>query len=396
MPAHGLTTFLFKKLFLNWKEHPTFSVIACFAILGFVLGICSLIVVMSIMHGFEHQMTTQLHQFSPSATIYLESKPSAERVNNLILNKQNNQHIRTTVPLKGYFSSEVLGENMIDVVLLDKVLFEKLSPFIKEKYEKLPVLIGSEASHRLMMPKGSQSELILPTLYEDPLGLISKSIPITIDGKIKTGVYRVDEYSIFLPPHVLGLQDIPTNEPHEVHLFGKFSEKELNTISKAIGGISVKTWEEQNRLLLLALWLEQFSMSVFLCLIIIVALSSIVALLTIFFTDRKKMLGLLLCLGCSTAHIRKLMTQFGLIIGGVGTLLGTFLAIGVLFYIVKSESFLLPNIYYQRSIPIHVDWGFLACVIGGSLLTCMIVSKWIAYRLLKQPLLKHFGEDPVL
>lgn len=391
-----LDRFLFKKFFLSRRGNRYVSLIACFAIAGFVLGICALIVVMSIMKGFEHQITSKLHNISPNYLLTYTHRPSVQALNQIRSHLNPDQQMTLTVPLKGFLQHGALGENLIDIKLMDHASFNRLRPFIIDGHPDYAPLIGSEAAKRLFLPTGARVHISIPSLSEDPLGLVPKSIQVTIDGRVQTGAYHIDEYSIFLPEEILSISDIPEGGYHELHLFGVFSPQLIQEIVSLSGARSAKSWEEQNQLLLLALWLEQISMNVFLWLIVGVAISSIISLLTIFFTDRKRTLGVLLCLGFSEKKLRRMMTSFGLIIGLVGSIFGVCLAAAVLTYIHFSNTFKLPQIYYQRDFPIQVNFGFVGIVVGVSLLACYVISRWISYRLLREPVLKHLGEDPVV
>lgn len=396
-PFDGLNRFLFRKFFWSRYGNHYFSIIASFAITGFVLGVCALVVVMSIMKGFQHQIKHKLQNISPNFLVTLDHKPSKRLLDKVeAMMAQTGNWAMVFVPMKAFLKDSPLGETILDFRVVHPDYYKYLEPFLRPSLKKPVVAIGKEAGYRLFVSKGSQITVSLPGVYEDPLQIVPKELQLSVESVVQTGVYSIDGYSLFVPHTLFSLDEVPAHWRHEIYLFGDFSNDNVAWFRSLPGVVAVRSWEEQNRLLYFALWLESATMNTFLGLILLVALTSIVSLLYIFFSDRRQTLGVLLSLGLSPKRIKGLLTSFGVMIGFIGTIAGLALSVLVLLYVQGSDQFQLPQIYYHRKFPVHVDIGFVCWVALGSLFSSVVVSFLVSRRLLRQRLLDHLSHDPVV
>jgi lipoprotein-releasing system permease protein len=392
----SLYWFLFRKFLWSKKGTRYLSIISVFSILGFAVGVCALVVVMSIMKGFQSYLRDNLRQISPDYIVYLNQNPDPDLLAQLRRTLPTATELSKYLSLKAFVLHESFGNSMLDVKLIEPEAQEKLQAFTLQSQIHPKAWLGSEAASRLLVTPGSRLRLSFPGIHQDPLGAIPLTMDLPVGGIVKTGVYTVDEQTLFLAFDQFPTHLVPSQWPLELHLRGKLSPTDLKNLYGLTFVRSVASWLDQNRALHYALKLEQSLMNAFLWLIIAVALTSVASLLLIFISDRRQSLGILMCLGLSSPRIQKMIASFGTWMGIFGTLAGLAFSAGILIWITQVQEIKLPNIYYHRAIPVQVDVGYISLVVISTLGFSTLISWLITRKLSVAPIMGHLSEDPVL
>lgn len=127
--------------------------------------------------------------------------------------------------------------------------------------------------------------------------------------------------------------------------------------------IKIETWQEKNSDLFFALMMEKTVIGVFLGLAGLIASSSILTVLALLMSQKKRDIALIKTLGLSHKKTLWLFTKMGLWISGGAIILGTFLGVGISLYLQYFPLNILPNVFYDSSIPALVNFGFVFIVI---------------------------------
>jgi lipoprotein-releasing system permease protein len=135
-------------------------------------------------------------------------------------------------------------------------------------------------------------------------------------------------------------------------------------MKKKLAGIQIisETWQEKNSDLFFALKMEKTMIGAFLGLAGLIAASSILTVLALLMSQKKHDIAILKTLGLSERRTLFLFTKIGLWISGVAISLGTLIGLGVSLYIEYNPVNVLPNIYYDSSIPSSVNFMFVVVV----------------------------------
>ncbi|MEK7355491.1 MAG: FtsX-like permease family protein, partial [Bdellovibrionota bacterium] len=144
-------------------------------------------------------------------------------------------------------------------------------------------------------------------------------------------------------------------------------------------GAKSESWVDRNSSLFFALKMEKLAMGVFLSLAALIASFSIVTVLVLLLTQKRKDIGLLMSLGLSPKQTRGLFVRVGLILSMIG--IGGGLVLGIVFcLVINSVSIpILPDVYYDATIPATVEPKF---VLGILLVASVIafLSSWFPAR----------------
>jgi len=123
------------------------------------------------------------------------------------------------------------------------------------------------------------------------------------------------------------------------------------------------TWQEKNSDLFFALKLEKLMIAIFLGLAGLTASTSILTVLALLMSQKKRDIAIIKTLGLSQKSTLRLFTKIGIWISGAAVVLGSLLGVGISLYIQYNPVNILPNIYYDSSIPAFVDYSFVAWVL---------------------------------
>jgi len=144
---------------------------------------------------------------------------------------------------------------------------------------------------------------------------------------------------------------------------GPTKEDVLETLTESqLKEVNIETWQERNAALFYALKLEKLMIGIFLGLSGLVSSTSILTVLALLMSQKKRDIALLMTLGLSKKGTMKLFTKMGLWLAGIGVVLGLLIGTSLGSYVENHPINVLPQIYYDSQIPARVDWGLVFIV----------------------------------
>lgn len=372
---------------ISKRREKFISIISFISIMGVAVGVTALIVVISVMNGFDNELREKI--IGTNSHIVIEKEGGIEDYNALI------DRI-TKIPRVIASSPFVNGQALIrQKDQVTGVIFRGIDPE-REKYvtniekylqegtlllEKDSVLIGKELAWRLNLKVG------------DSISLISAARPtpgqFRISGIFNSGMYDYDMNLIFTS--IEGAQDfydvgdlaggigVRIDDVHR-------ADSVKNVIQEAIGfDYWVRSWSDLNKNLFSALKLEKITMFIILTLIVVVACFNIASTLIMMVMEKTRDIGILKSIGTSSSSIKKIFLLNGFFIGFLGTVLG---AAGgfILCYLLKTYQFIkLPrDIYYIDRLPVDLNvFDSLIVVIAAVIISLVstLYPAWQAARM---------------
>jgi lipoprotein-releasing system permease protein len=150
-------------------------------------------------------------------------------------------------------------------------------------------------------------------------------------------------------------------------------------------GLRANNWIDLNRNLFTWMKLEKTVMFVILGLIVLVATFNIVSTLFMVVLEKRKDIGVLKSMGATPGFILRVFLLEGLLIGGLGTLLGTVLGAALIFVLQRFPFVHLPgDVYFIETLPVHPEAGDFAAVVLAAVVLCLgaaLYPAWQASRL---------------
>jgi len=216
-----------------------------------------------------------------------------------------------------------------------------------------------------------------------PTGPIPRLKSFRVAGHFYTGMYEFDSKLAYVTleeaQKFLGVRGEVTGI--EVRTTDADAANEVaERIAKRLGpGLEARSWQELNRNLFAALWVEKLGMFIFLTFIVLVASFSIVSNLIMLVTEKGREVAILKSMGASDGGILRVFFAEGLYIGIVGLGLGLVMGIGSCLLIYKFGLPLDPDVYYIHKLPIVMRPSEIASVAGAALGLCCLATLYPAY-----------------
>jgi lipoprotein-releasing system permease protein len=401
--------------YLKAKKQATFiSVITVISILGITVGVTALIIVLSVMTGFEEDLKSKILGIN-AHVIVTELGGSMEDHASLTEKIKQGKDVTGASPFiyrqamlsaKGGVVGVILRGLDPDTVgevteLPSRVKagsLDGLKSGFKEAATKgeLPgIVLGSELAKTLGLWTGDELNVVAP--MSSAGGGLSMTTPrmarFQVVGIFELGMYEYDSNLAFvsignaqsffrLGKSVTGI---------EVKIKDAYDADETKDELQAMLGARypVRSWQDMNKNLFSALKLEKAAMFIILLLIIIVAALNIISTLIMVVMQKGKEIAILKSLGATSGSIMKIFMIEGIIIGVIGTCLGTLIGVGaslniagIMGLIESTFNFkiLPPSVYYIDSFPSKVEPGVVAIIVITSLAISFLATIYPSWK----------------
>ncbi len=407
--------------YLKAKRKQTFiSVITFISILGITVGVTALIIVLSVMNGFEENLKEKILGINANIVVTSFGKGMRD-YDRVTVDVRKVNGVTGATPFTynqamisggaGVIGAVVRGVDTKTIgsvtVLPDKIKKGSLDGINAAFDDKgkagvtsngaMPgIVLGKELAKTVGAGVGDTVNVISPMGAMTAAGPVPRMAAFKVAGIFELGMYEYDSSLAFtsiesaqkffrLGGSAAGVE-VKIKEIYE-------AEKIADDIMTSLkGSYWTRTWMDMNRNLFSALKLEKAAMFIILTLIILVAAMNIISTLIMVVMEKGKDISILKSLGATSGSIMKIFMIEGIIIGLTGTLLGAIIGCAAalnLEAIVRlvEEVFrfrvLPPSVYYIDKFPSKVEPSFVIVIvlvsIGISFLATLYPS-WQASR----------------
>ncbi len=389
--------------YLKSKKNSRFlSLITVISMGGVALGVTSMIVVLSVMEGFERELRTRLMAsdlhvlIEPSATTEGADRGfvAEDRVKG---SPEIQKHVASGAieAVWPIVSTEAIlrsGRKVTGVVVkgLESERMKVLQQQVVESASALALapedsgggpplaalFVGKELSLELGLMVGDQVTMISPTETEGPLSSVPRMKRFRIEGIYSSGIPEQELHTVFSTDQSVRafLRRAGVLSSWEIRVKDFDEAPEIaRSISKSLPDYRVKDWMGLNEHLFASLRLERLAMFVILAFIVIVASFNIVTTLTLMVLEKRREISILKAMGASERHIGAVFLAEGAFIGFSGVSLGV-IAGGVICALLRRYPLIeLPEVYYDRSLPVAFDPMYYL-VVGVSAALIVLVA----------------------
>jgi lipoprotein-releasing system permease protein len=389
--------------YLRAKRAESFvSVISGFSLVGIALGVATLIIVMSVMNGFRHDLLSRILGLRGHVMVEgsMGPLPDFDAVAKKVRGVPNVTRVAPIVEGQVMATSNgvslgvlVHGTRRSDLASMP-IVSESLSPGALQHYQgDDTVIIGEGLAEKLRLAPGMQITLIAPRGNVTPFGVTPRIKTYTIAGTFKIGMSVYDSSYIFMPLEEAQLYFNMGKDVSALEVMIADPDKAVamaNAIGTAAGPYArIVTWEDVNSAFFGAIQVERNVMFLILTLIILVAALNIVSGLIMLVKDKSPDIAILRTMGATRGAVMRVFLIAGASIGIIGTLLG--LVIGVVFCanIENIRQFLSaltgttlfnPEIYFLSQMPAEMDAGEVASVVLMALALSFLATLYPAWR----------------
>jgi lipoprotein-releasing system permease protein len=395
------------------------SIITFISISGIFLGVAALIIVLAVMNGFETDLRNKI--LGINSHIMLMEHSGAMKDYPRVM--QEVVQLPGVVAATPFIYSQAMlknGNNVTGIVLrglamedatkvinLGKIREGKLD-HLHEKEKKIPglrpelsdlpgILIGRELAKNLGVFLFETVHVVSPSGVSTPMGLVPRMKSFLVVGIFESGFFEYDSTLAFISlkdcQEFLNMGDMVTGIEIRVDDIYR-ADRIAKEIERKLGfNYWGRNWMEMNRNLFSALKLEKRVMFIILSLIVLVAAFNIISALIMIVMEKNKDIAILKTMGATRAGIMKIFIFQGVVVGAIGTFLGSLAGLAVAFNLEALSRFveklfgfkILPgDVYYLSELPSQVNYGDVGIIILGTLLISFfstIYPSWRASRL---------------
>jgi lipoprotein-releasing system permease protein len=403
--------------YLKSKKNSRFlSFITLISILGVSLGVTAMVVVLSVMDGFEAElkkrlMSSDLHVLITPTTevegfeqgFVPKSAIADAKIQSFMLAHPEVESFWPMVTAEAILRA---GKKMAGIVVkgttpgrlaklksqateqADERLLMQQHPEAGQgapgEGARLPGLwLGQELAFELGVIPGDVVSLVSPIEMEGPLSSVPRMRRFVIEGIYHSGLPEQELHHVFATDAAvrsfLRRADVLSQWEVSVKDFDQ-APNVAAAIREVFPGFQVRDWMQMNSHLFASLRLERIAMFVILIFIIVVASFNIVTTLTLMVLEKKREISILRAMGARAGQVAAIFLWEGVLIGVGGVGGGVALAWIVCSALRRYEFIQLPDIYYDRTLPVTFDPVYYALVSISALLIVLFVCLYPSRR----------------
>jgi lipoprotein-releasing system permease protein len=371
------------ELILGWRytragratrRNGFISFISGVSMLGIALGVAALIIVLSVMNGFQKEVRDRMLGVLSHIEVFEPSGQAIPNLANTLATLERHPEVLGAAPFVGAQALIARGEDMKGALVrgIDPALEPKVTDLVADLAGTvLPrlvpgafgVILGGELARSMGVAQGDTVTLIAPSGQVTPAGVVPRIRQMTVVGVFDSGHFEYDSAlallhmddaaRIFRVEGATGVR-VKIKDLHAAR------EVAISMAAELDPGLLVRDWTRQNRTWFAAVQLEKRMMFIILTLIVAVAAFNLVSTLVMTVTDKHADIAILRTLGASPRSIMGIFMVQGAMVGIIGTGLGLLLGLGLAFNIdtlvpalerVLGASFLPQDIYLISRMP---------------------------------------------
>jgi len=385
------------------RRNGFISFISGVSMLGIGLGVAALIIVLSVMNGFQKEVRDRMLSAIAHIEVvdaYGAALPDWQAT---AAKARENPQVIGAAPFIAMQALIARGEDMRGAVVRgispnDEATVTEVAAKLKDTtLAKLVsgqwgIVLGVELARALGVREGDNVTIVAPGGQVTPAGVVPRLKQVTVVGTFDSGHYEYDSTLALI--HIEDAAKLFRLEgPSGVQLRLKnlHDARDVGAqLSQVLGPeVSVRDWTRTNRNWFSAVQLEKRLMFIILTLIVAVAAFNLVSTLVMTVTDKRADIAILRTLGATPRSIMGIFMVQGALSGVIGTLAGVVLGLLVSFNIgtlvpalerLLNTSFLPGSIYLISRMPSDPQWGDILPITVISLVLAFLATLYPSWR----------------
>ncbi len=379
------------------------SFISGVSMLGIALGVAALIIVLSVMNGFQKEVRDRMLSVVSHIELSAADGQGLPDMDHLLQQVAQHPQVLAAAPFVGQQALIARGEDMrgAQVRGIDPQREVLVADFMQQipsetlhtlQPDSFNVILGAELASILGVKAGDSVTLVAPGGQVTPAGVLPRLKQLHVSGVFDSGHYEYDATLALM--HVQDAQRIfrlespsglrlKINNPQDARWVAYELATQLGS------DVVVRDWTRQNRSWFAAVQVEKRMMFIILTLIVAVAAFNLVTTLVMTVTDKRADIAILRTLGASPKSIMAIFVVQGATVGVLGTLLGLALGLGVALNIdvivpaiehALNTSFLPRDIYLINRMPSDPQSGDIWPIALISLAMAFVATLYPSWR----------------
>ena len=384
------------------RRNHFISFISMTSMIGLSLGVLAMIVVLSVMNGFQREMSARILGMVPHAAV-LGAKPldNWQAVADAAL---KNPEVVAAAPLtemegmlsyKGSMQPiQISGidpaqEGKVSIVA-DHIVQGRLDDL---KPGEFGVVVGEMTARRFRLNVGDKLTLIVPEVSSAPGGITPRMQRLNVVGVFKVGAELDGSMGLIHMADAASMQRWAPNQVQGVRLKVKDLYAAPQVSAAIVGELGdqyrADDWTHTQGSLFSAMKMEKTMIGLLLMMIIAVAAFNIIATLIMVVNDKGADIAILRTIGATPAQIMGTFMVQGSLIGVVGTLIGGVLGVIAALNVsqivgwlerVSGQHIFTSDVYFISTLPSELQWGDVALICSAGLVMSFLATLYPAWR----------------
>jgi lipoprotein-releasing system permease protein len=391
------------------RKNHFISFISLTSMIGIALGVAALIIVLSVMNGFQKDLRTRILGVASHLEITgnnntLENWPS---IAELTLKRE---HVLASAPyitaqamlsysqgVQGAIIRGILPAAEDKVADLGKSM--RVGSLSDLRAGEFGIILGTDLAYNLGAQMGDKVVVMAPQGQFTPAGVVPRLKQFTVIGLFSSGMQEYDAGLALIHMDDAAKLYRMENKVSGVRLklddlfiapnVATSISQRLNNLSNSNGAYYVTDWTQQHSNFFKAVQMEKRVMFIILTLIVAVAAFNIVSTLVMAVTDKRADIAIMRTFGASPISIMLIFIIQGALIGVIGTLIGAFFGIIIalnidviipfiegLFHI----KFLAKDVYQISEVPSDLIWSDVITIVIVSFILCLLATLYPSWR----------------
>ena len=386
------------------RRNGFISFISAVSMLGIGLGVAALIIVLSVMNGFQKDVLGRMLSVIPHIEIFTPEGHALPDPDLTLAEVRRHPAVSGAAPFIGEQGLLARGDAMKGALIrgidpaqepqVTEVAARLQAEGALQKLEpgRFGILLGSDLARTLGVVAGDAVTLIAPGGQVTPVGTAPRMKQMTVAGVFSSGHYEYDSTLALM--HIddarrLFRTEGPTGVRVRLHDMRQAPQVTQELAASLTGRLLLLDWPRQNRTWYAAVQIEKRMMGIILTLIVAVAAFNLVSTLVMTVQDKHSDIAILRTLGASPRSVMSVFIVQGALVGVIGTLAGLALGLLVAFNIdvivpalerLFNTSFLPKDIYLISQMPSDPQAGDIIPISLISLLLAFAATLYPSWR----------------
>jgi lipoprotein-releasing system permease protein len=381
------------------------SIIAIFSLVGIALGVATLIVVASVMTGFQEELVTRILGVNGHATIEAYSGEKIENYQPLVASIAALPGVVSATPVvdgqallsgpnSGGSGGLVRGLTAADMRALTPVSSHIVAGSLDGFTGQDAVVIGVGLASSFRLRIDDRLTIISPQGAATAFGTVPRVKAYRIVAIFDSGLATYNNSVVFLPmdaaqiffqkPDAITGIELRVTEPQQV-------ERVVAAARPLVAGrkLLLHDWRNANAQIIGVLQIQKDTMFIVLGMIILVAAFNVISSLIMLVKDKRRDIAVLRTIGASSGSMLRIFMMCGAFVGVAGTVIGTVLGVVVCRNIAAIQHFIEQvtggqvfdsSVFMLTTLPNSVDWPSVARVVVLALVLSLLATIYPSWR----------------
>lgn len=367
------------------------------SVAGVTVGVMALVVVIAVMTGAETDFRKRILGLEPHILV-MNYSGKFDNYSHILSELDKREYIKSASPIL-FAQAMIRSQQSFSGVMIRGIDPAKgvslIKGFTAEQLDKvlcigtkngsLPgILLGRGLANSVGVIKGDKVILMSPNGFISPMGHIPSMKRFVVTATFNSGMSEYDSALAYV--HLTEAQRL-SNVKNKISAIGIWIDDvfKVKSVKENLSELLsypfyLRDWMEINKSLFAALKLEKTAMFIILTLIILVAAFNIASALIMMVMEKTKDIAVLKAMGATNKTIRRIFIFKGMIIGLLGTIIGTISGIAICFILKKYDFIQLPDAYPFSTLPVQLECFDVLTIAVSAIIICFFSTLYPSYK----------------